>query len=244
MIIHILRCGMISLPDKGRWLHGRKRLPVWSYLIEHPQQGLILVDTGLGKLPLPVHLQYYYRQHSDILIDEQLQKLGVFPADINAVMLSDLDPDHTGGLYLLKEAKHFFVPEEEYFWTGRTTFALRQPKKLWENVVPLERYYVRGTGFGPAKRSYDFFGDGSVQAVLAIGHTFGNCVTVLQENGKKLLLAGNAISSGKTLDDDYVYHPAQQKKTKAWLKDFAADPSCVGILATHDEYETERVITL
>ena len=243
MSIHILRCGTIHLPKSRMPLSKRITLPVWCYLIEHPTHGPILVDTGLGTLPLPLHLERHYRPEPGMGIAEQLKKRGIEPRDLDMVLLSDLDIDHTGGIHALKEAKRFLVSEEEYYWTGWTVFARRQPRSLWENDVKFEAYYLRA-GIGPAWHSLDLFGDESVISALSHGHTFGNCTTILQWNGKKLLLAGNAVRSGRTLEDDYVYHRYQQDKTVQWLREMQSDPSCAGILATHDPDEWERVIML
>lgn len=136
------------------------------------------------------------------------------------------------------------VSEEEYFWTPRTVFAAYQPPSLWENDVKLEAYYLRGVPWGPARYALDLFGDGSVVSVLTKGHTFGSCTTMLTWNGKKLLLAGNAVRSGRTFEDDRVYHRSEQEKTVRWLRETAGESNCLGILATHDPEEHERVIEL
>lgn len=242
--VHILRCGTIHLPRDRFSLTGRITLPVWCYLIEHPLHGRILVDTGLGTLPLPSHLQRYYRPEPYPTVAGQLAERGIRPAHLDMVLLSDLDPDHTGGLHTLAGARRFLVSEEEYYWTCRHAFSRRQPSNLWDGHVTLSPYYLRGTTLGPANHSLDLFGDGSVTSVLTHGHTFGNCTTLLQWNGRKLLLAGNAVRSGKTLAEDYVYHRYQQNKTLLWLRQMAADSACVAILATHDPEEQERTILL
>ena len=242
--VHILRCGTIHLPASRSPLSPRTALPVWCYLIEHPTHGLLLVDTGLGTQPVSPFLTWHYRPQPGPLITEHLQKRGFSPNDLSAVILSDLDIDHTGGLHAIREAKRFLVSEEEYYWTVRSTFARFQPRSLWENDVTFHAYYLRGVSWGPARHALDLFGDGSVVSVLTKGHTFGSCTTVLQWNGKKLLLAGNAVRSGKTLENDRVYHPHEQEKTVCWLRETAGEESCLGILATHDPEERERTIEL
>ena len=244
MKVHILRCGTIRVPQSRNPLAQRITLPVWCYLIEHPAHGPILVDTGLGDKPLPANPARYYHPTPGPLISEQLRKHGLAPGDLAAVILSDLDPDHTGGLPSLHEAKRVLVSEEEYYWTARSAFARRQPRALWENTPGLEAYYLRGVSWGPARHALDLFGDESVFLVLTHGHTFGNCTTMLQWNGKKLLLAGNAVRSGRTLEDDYVYHPHQQAKTVQWFRQMHEDPACIGILTTHDPEEKEQSIQL
>ncbi len=244
MKVQILRCGTIHLPKSHNPLAGRITLPVWSYLIEHPVHGYVLVDTGLGAMPLPAHVKRHYRPEPEPTILEQLEEHRVSPRDLAMVILSDLDIDHTGGVHPLKEANRFLVSEEEYYWTVRIAFSRRQPRSLWDCGIGLEAYYLRGTGWGPAKHALDLFGDGSVVSVLTHGHTFGNCTTMLRWNGKTLLLAGNAVRSGKTLEDDYVYHRYQQDKSVQWLRAEREKEGCLGVLATHDPEERERVIEL
>ena len=244
MNVHILCCGTIRVPQSRNPLAQRIVLPVWCYLIEHPVHGPILVDTGLSDQPLPANLQRYYHLTPGPLITEQLNKHGIAARDLTAVILSDLDPDHTGGLQSLRDAKRVLVSEEEYYWTARSVFARRQPRSLWEETLGLEAYYLRGVSWGPAKHALDLFGDESVFLILTHGHTFGNCTTMLQWNGKKLLLAGNAVRSGRTLEDDYVYHPHQQVKTIQWLRQMREDSACIGILTTHDPKESEHKIEL
>lgn len=244
MTVHILRCGTIRVPRGHSPFAQRQELPVWCYLVAHPAHGPILVDTGLGTLPLPGRLRRYYDPDPQPTVAEQLARLGIRPADLAMVLLSDLDVDHTGGLHTLTAAPRFLVSEEEYYWTCRRAFSRRQPGSFWDGHVHLETYYLRGTTLGPAKHSLDIFGDGSLTSVLTAGHTFGCCTTLLRWNGKTLLLAGNAVRDGRTLKDDYVYHPYQQEKTVRWLRTFRDDPSCLGILATHDAGETERIIRL
>jgi glyoxylase-like metal-dependent hydrolase (beta-lactamase superfamily II) len=243
MRIHICGCGTICVPRRG-FLSQRVDLPVWCYLIEHPAHGLLLVDTGLGTEPLPAQLRHYYRLSAGPPVTEQIRRLGYAPGDLSAVILSDLDIDHTGGLRALGNIRRVLVSEEEYYWTSRSAFARRQPRFLWEDATGLEKYFLRGVSWGPARHAFDFFGDGSVISVLTHGHTFGNCTTLLQWNGKKVLLAGNAVRSGQTLEDDYVFQPDQQRKTVQWFREMQGDPACVGILATHDAGETERTIVL
>ena len=242
--VHVLRSGTVRPPLRRGPLSPRADLPVWCFLIEHPAQGLILVDTGLGQQPLPAHLQRYYRPEPFPTAAQRLSALGIRPEELSAVLLSDLDIDHTGGIRDLRGARRFLVSEEEYYWTGRTVFARRQPRALWENDIRFEAYYVRAAAWAPAQHALDLFGDGSVVSVLTPGHTFGNCTTMLTWNGSRLLLAGNAVRRGRTLEDDTVYHHFRQDKTVAWLRETSAAPDCLGVFATHDPDLSETVLEL
>ncbi len=244
MNIHILRCGTVRLPQGGGLLVRRVTLPVWCYLIDHPTQGLLLADTGVGTLPLPPQTERHFRPEPGPLIGDQLERLGLRPRELDAVILSDFDADHAGGVRALREAKRFLVSEEEYYWTARSTFSRYQPRSLWENDVRFEAYYLRAASWAPAQHALDLFGDGSVISVLTHGHTFGNCTLLLRWNGKSLLLAGSTVRCGRTLEDDRVYHRWRQDNSVRWLRSAAAEEGCLGVLATHDPGERERVIVL
>lgn len=104
-------------------------LPVSAYLIEC-SHGKIIFDCGwhrnmspdgvfdkkaqiksLGSLPLYVTNQG--RIEKGLAIDEQLAALGIHPADLDLVLLSHLDCDHTNGLNLVADAKQILVSKDE-----------------------------------------------------------------------------------------------------------------------------------
>lgn len=107
MKVHILRCGTVHLATGRSPFAPRVTLPVWCYLVEHPAQGLLLVDTGLGIQSLGPFLTWHYRCEPGPSITEQLNKRGFAPTELDAVILSDLDIDHTGGVHELRAAKRF-----------------------------------------------------------------------------------------------------------------------------------------
>lgn len=137
-------------------------LPVSAYLIEC-SHGKIIFDCGwhrnmspdgvfdkkaqiksLGSLPLYVTNQG--RIEKGLAIDEQLAALGIHPADLDLVLLSHLDCDHTNGLNLVADAKQILVSKDELLFCGEQN--ARQPHPLQCGLVAqhenadlrLERY--------------------------------------------------------------------------------------------------------
>lgn len=137
-------------------------LPVSAYLIEC-SHGKIIFDCGwhrnmspdgvfdkkaqiksLGSLPLYVTNQG--RIEKGLAIDEQLAALGIHPADLDLVLLSHLDCDHTNGLNLVADAKQILVSKDELLLCGEQN--ARQPHPLQCGLVAqhenadlrLERY--------------------------------------------------------------------------------------------------------
>ena len=137
-------------------------LPVSAYLIEC-SHGKIIFDCGwhrnmspdgvfdkkaqiksLGSLPLYVTNQG--RIEKGLAIDEQLAALGIHPADLDLVLLSHLDCDHTNGLNLVADAKQILVSKRRAAFCGEQN--ARQPHPLQCGLVAqhenadlrLERY--------------------------------------------------------------------------------------------------------
>ena len=184
----------------------RVTLPVCSYLIEHPK-GLFLVDTGWHrdispegeydpkavKRELPLHLASLYRPlvPKGMAIDEQLNSMGIRPEDLEAVLITHLDPDHVSGLRSVSGAKRIIIPEDEAYWSIRTKYRIRQPRDLWE-CCGYERMFFRGHLIGPMHKAIDVTGDGSIMMVSLPGHTDGH-VGVMTGNGDRyILLAGDS----------------------------------------------------
>ena len=129
MKIHVLQCGSIRVDPTvpfGKRLDlieaakqltaadkNRITLPVFTYLIEHPQ-GLILVDTGWCReispdgvydpkaaaavLPSQMAALFHPFVPKGMAIHEQLAGMGIGPEDLDYVLLTHLDVDHVAGL--------------------------------------------------------------------------------------------------------------------------------------------------
>ena len=246
----------ISLKNTARQLaepdNKRVTLPVFCFLIEHPH-GLLLVDTGwcreispagvydpaAVRRVLPGHLAAFFRPTlpAGEAIDEQLLSRGLRPRDLDCVILTHLDPDHVAGLRHLRGAKRIVLPEDEYFWTCRTVYKLRQPQKLWMDA-PVERIYYRAAADAPNRWAIDLFGDGSVQLVNVPGHTDGQAAVLLRRGERFVLLAADAAFSPRSWQEEltpgFGFDREQQRKRLRWIAAKAAEPGCAAVLCSHD----------
>lgn len=247
--------GQILAPAKGR-----VELPVSAYLIEHPK-GLILMDTGWSRRIspagvydpkavrslLPPHLAAFYRPSvaPGQTALEQLARMGVRPEDLDLVLLSHLDPDHTCALEDFRNARRLLLAEEERWWTVRTVYHIRQPMELWFPYRP-EIFWYKGTPIGPSRWSYDLFDDESVTLVNLPGHTDGMFGMLIRNRDRFLILAADAAFSRRSWEELIVpgfgFNPVAQKKSLLWLREMAADKGCLGILASHDPDILPQVI--
>ena len=254
---NLLKASGMTTP-KEDWIW----LPVSVYLIEHPK-GLILVDTGWHRDMSPEgvydkaaqikslgsRVLYNVNQGQIPLgeaVDEQLETMGIKPADLDYVLLTHLDCDHANGLRAVKDAKHIIVAQEELDCARKNGF-IRYKKKWWEGV-DLQTIEWNGTE-GPAQKSFDLFGDGSIKMINIPGHCDGLCaVKITREDGRYVLLFSDGgyatkswkemITSGVSLDKE------MQRKSLQWIREQSMDANCIESLATHDTDIKPHVIEL
>ena len=240
-------------------------LPVSAYLIECAH-GKILFDCGwhrdmspngvfdkkaqvksLGSLPLYVTNQG--RLERGAAIDEQLAALGIHPADLDLVLLSHLDCDHANGLKLVADAKQILVSKDELLFAENKTLVNRiRYNADWWNGTKTQTFAWNGTE-GPAGKSYDVFGDGSLVMVNIPGHSKGLCaLKITGSDGRFVLLyadGGYARKSWEQLITSGIADDkAAQKKSLQWIREQSLNANCVESLANHDPNVQPHIIEL
>ena len=262
--IQTLHCGTMRVrpsdafrTDKNGF--GRRlELPVNAYLIRHPQHGNLLLDTGWSadcRQLLPSHLLRFYdpQIRPGETAKEQLAAMGLQPEDIDLVLLSHLDVDHTCALKdFAGRAKRIVCAELEYFYSCRYVYKRRQ---VWETWMPyadgIERIHYHGSSLGPVGRGFDLFGDDSVLCIYCPGHTDGIFTTIVSRGpsnrfhtvggglygGPFAVLASDTAFSQRNIDEQvipgYGFDRKQQKKALQFLRQLQQDPKCRGILCSH-----------
>ena len=269
--IHILHCGTITIPANMAYIKDsalkRVTLPVSVYLVEHPVHGKILVETGLSadcNEVMPKYLRDFYRPQVEKgqTAKEQLAAMGIHPEDIDLVLITHNDVDHTCALKdFAGKAKRIVMAEHEYFWSCRTVYRVRQ---VWETYMPykdiIERPFYFGTAQGPIGRGFDLFGDDSVLCIACPGHTDGQMAVMINKapsgrfvnaadgiyGNEFAILASDVAFSQRNIDDlvipGYGFARQRQRKSIQWLKTMQADPKCVGIFCSHDANVTPQTI--
>ena len=258
MKIHVLHCGYIRiarrlLDNGGRFStdiakamtipdRDRVTLPVSVYLIEHPS-GHYLVDAGWSRKPnLPKHLEALYHPSipDGMAVTDHLEKIGVRPEDIKAVLITHFDADHVDGLRSVSGAQRIIVPEDEAYWSVRTKYRMRQVRELWE-TVSYERMFYRGYLLGPMNKAIDITGDESIMMVNLPGHTDGQAGVIVRNGDRFVLLAADAAYSpynwGEMRAPGLSADKNLQLKTLKWIAKTAEDPACIKVLCSHDPAE-------
>jgi glyoxylase-like metal-dependent hydrolase (beta-lactamase superfamily II) len=211
MRVHHLNTGTMC-PIGAKFVNGhgglfeRARL-VCHVLLAESNDGLVLIDTGLGLSDIanPSQLGRGWVRLTSPRFDaaetaiEQVKKLGFAAHDVRHIVLTHLDRDHAGGLSDFPKAKvHVHLREHE----AAVTQKIKSRKG---------RYIAGQWQHGPNWRLHggdgeDWYGFRGVRAlenretdILLIplhGHTPGHCGVAVRGDGKWLLLAG----------DSYFFH--------------------------------------
>lgn len=230
-----------------RPIKDQRIIPCTTYIIEHPK-GLVVIDTGFDKkvrkYPIlelsPIHYQINKPiQGEGQAVDEILASLGYKPSDIEYLVLSHLHSDHADGARQLIGAKHIVCSKDELDGATKkdlVTFFSFLPH--WRKGLPLETFEFEDTGIGPVGKSYDLFGDGTIQLVKLPGHTAGMCGALICNNGKQLLLAADCGYTKRAYLEGIV--PAvvtnldDFRNSLNYLKEVYEQPETLDVLVNHD----------
>ncbi len=204
--IHHLNCATMC-PRSARLIAGEGGWREPARLVAHvlaieAEQGLVLVDTGLGAAdvgdpgrtgPLFRHLvQPRYRIEETAI--EQLGALGFEPADVRDVLITHLDVDHAGGLGDFPAARvHVFADELDAALDPGPREKLRYVRSQWAHGpkwVPYELAGERWLGFD-AVRAIEGL-EPEILIVPLAGHTRGHSAIAVRDGDRWLLHCGDA----------------------------------------------------
>lgn len=201
-------------------------VPIHAYLLEHPREGLVLLDAGICSDQAHRHGQYYrgilrlildddeYAQEPHETLAEQLKRLGYRTDDIRTVILTHLHEDHVGGLRDVPKAK---VVVSQAEWDSRYTkmfgFIPMFYEPSYSSVARWERVSFVSGAFHTFARSQDLFGDGSVRLLPTPGHTPGHACALIEMGGYQLMVTGDCLYTLRHLATEQVQAFRLSKKT-------------------------------
>lgn len=214
MTIRILNCAPMS-PWFPRWHVGGTSLLVQT------NDGLVLVDTGLGLHDYfnPSRMVRFFRSDFGIRNDpesaaiRQIARLGYAAEDVRHIVMTHLHFDHAGGLPDFAHAQ-VHVHRREYE-------AMRHPR-TWIELA----YDRMDFAHGPSWALYDH-SDAEWRGLQAIrlpfssemylvplfGHTRGHCGVAIQDHGGWIFQCGDALPANTQFDI-----------TPAWLNRLVLGP--------------------
>jgi glyoxylase-like metal-dependent hydrolase (beta-lactamase superfamily II) len=226
-------------------------LPIWSWLIEHPE-GNIIVDTGASRgLTDPDYLRRLGPFQSRLLgrlsrftvkpedeITFRLAALGRTVEEIRWVVFTHLHLDHVDGLGAFG---HSEVVIDENEWS-HPHFAPKPLFPPWLNPTPAR---LRSGLIDCFDRAYPITQDGTVLLVSTPGHTPHHCSVLVHTGSISYLLAGDAVYDQAQLladrdsgvDADFT----KAAQTRRAIRTYASRYPTV-LLPSHDPESENRLI--
>lgn len=222
MQIHLLNCGE-CLPVCGRLFShtgtmlARGKISIHCLLIE-TDQGLVLIDTGLGvadlqRLEKPHNwlLRFLFKPATDIAVTAkaQIQTMGFDPADVRHIIMTHMDYDHAGGLVDFPDAKVHLARSEHVSMSRRRSLLemLRyDPRQIAHHpqFVLHEPAGVRWKGLTELRAATPQNSlPGGIKLVSMPGHSKGHCGVAIKMSSEKdawMLHAGDAFLHQGELD--------------------------------------------
>lgn len=219
MQIHAITTGTVRITHSWRVGHGpyalrllrtladprlTEPLPIWCYVIEHPE-GLMVIDTGIpananDPVWFPPHMPLVQRAAPFQIdgegdeIGPQMRANGFSPEDVRWVILTHLHQDHEGGL------RHF--PKAEFI-LSRAEWAAAQGLKgrmagylnfRWpENFAPKQVEFTEPDPVFQGRYTVTHAKD--VYLVPTPGHSAGHLSVIAEDGSHALFVAGDASYS-------------------------------------------------
>lgn len=154
--------------------------------------GLILCDTGLG----------FRAENGNLVIHENIRKLGYEPEDVKYVLMSHLHKDHTGGLVDFKDGvARVSFPNAEYF--------VQQGE--WEQAYAGENSSYRTDIFDVIQRSGNLVlveGDGQVNHQISYalngGHTPNHQAFHIHTGGEHYFFGGDVLPEPEEIFKNFI----------------------------------------
>lgn len=164
---------------------------VHPFLIESTN-GLILCDAGLG----------FRTDEDELLIHQNIRKLGFEPEDVKYVLMSHLHKDHTGGLVDFKDGVgRVAFPEAEYIIQ----------RGEWENAYSTESASYRTEVFDVIQRSGNLTlveGEGIVNNEISFeingGHTEYHQAFHIETGGEHFFFGGDVLPEPEELFKNFI----------------------------------------
>jgi glyoxylase-like metal-dependent hydrolase (beta-lactamase superfamily II) len=231
---------------------GEKKLRLFAYVLEHPRQGPVVIDTGLdrrgtreerdrlgGLLGATRHGELNEGQD----LPSQMKASGLDPSAVRWVLLSDLRFFNTGQLEAFENARVV---------VGRNELdAAREgggdyEQRLFDGVESWRMLdWHAGQPLGTMRVAVDLFDDGSCFAVDVRGATPGTVAFLLRLPSRPVFLAGALAPRPETVR--YAAKPTMLHDQDAWwdqiwrLKRFKDLEQRLLVVPSHDATELRGV---
>ncbi|SNR38246.1 MBL fold metallo-hydrolase [Flavobacterium sp. ov086] len=165
----------------------KKWRPCPIYLIKHPKFGYVLFDSGISEkvalegqngLGFPMSFLFESKSKLEMLAFNQIKQLGIKPEDIKYLAISHLHDDHIGTVDAFKNAVLIMNSKANTKEGSLTRFTAASSFKESNSSLG---------------KSYDLFGDKTIQLIEKPGHTDSDLMLLVTLNQGPVLLSGDAV---------------------------------------------------
>jgi glyoxylase-like metal-dependent hydrolase (beta-lactamase superfamily II) len=225
------------------------RAPCLAFALQHPDAGVILVDTGLhpdahadlrADFGLGMSLLFRGLRPVGPPFHQALSEHGIDPTAVPRVIMTHLHVDHTGGMRLLPHAR-FTVTRPE--WAAAQAPRAALAGYVARHLPPAGRVELvdpaQWEPWGPFTRTCDWLGDGSIRLISTPGHTPGHLsVLVRIDSEREVLLVGDAAYTRRSIGEGLLplrtADDAASRRSLAELRQFAQTHPQALVVPTHD----------
>ena len=225
LTLHVFEVGSLAkttglLPRPGSKTRRRQRSVV-AYVLEHPREGLVVIDTGLshhlaedakdylgGLLGMTVHTEL----HEGEDLPSQMRAANLKQEAVRWVILSILRFPQAGDIEAFAQARLVVSrTEHEGARQGGMDYVQREfdDAERWELVD-----FNEAEPLGTMPAAVDLFGDGSCMLLDARGPTEGNLAVLIRLASRPVLLAGDLAPEPRNLR--YPAVPGSLHDRDAW----------------------------
>jgi glyoxylase-like metal-dependent hydrolase (beta-lactamase superfamily II) len=209
MRVHHLNCGTMC-PFSARLVNGEGSLLAPGRMVCHcllieSEGGLVLVDTGIGLVDIAAPRQtlgpFFVgvvrpRLDPSETAARQVERLGFRIDDVRHVVITHLDPDHSGGLPDFPRARVHVLTGEHQAAMRRATMAdrSRYVPAHWSHGPDWALHNVGGERWMGFESVHALGGDVEPELLLVplAGHTSGHCGVAVRTGDGWLLHCGDA----------------------------------------------------
>lgn len=196
--------GLLNLnSDAAKKAHLTDRpepIQVYAHVLRHPQHGIYLVDTGVSQKlvddpskvglswmllkAIPIKEMKIRKSTADILKD--------FDNNLAGVFFTHLHIDHISGLPDIPASVPLFIGPSETNEKSMVNLVVSGPTDhLLEGKQVLQEWPFQPDPQQQFEGIVDIFGDGSVFAISAPGHTSGSVAYLVRTRNGSVLLTGD-----------------------------------------------------